>query len=199
MLGGMIGVASLVLLAATIGNISIFSRFLNPDVTTLNGRTYLWAAIIDHFDPTQFLGYGMQASDVLLTKLQVSGGGLGVIATASHNIFLEAAYDYGLIGLALLVLMFISIPVKLFTKMRTATPDYRMLLGMAIAIFFNVIVQSFESNDFWNPSIGIYFWIAMSLPFVVYWTTSKKADAEDIASIPGLGTIQQQERQLAHV
>jgi O-antigen ligase len=194
MLGAMIGIAGLIVLAATIGNIPIFSRFLNSDVTTLNGRTYLWTAVIDHFDPTQLLGKGMQASDVLLTNLQVAGSGLGVIGTASHNIFLETLYDYGIIGFTLLMLMFISIPVKLFTKIRAASSDYRMLLGMAIAIFFNVVVQSLESNDFWNPSISIYFWIAMSIPFALCWTTSKSAVVtnEDIAYTPGLEAVQQQ-------
>jgi O-antigen ligase len=203
MLGGMIGVAGLVLLASTIGNTPIFSRFFNSDVSTLNGRTYLWAAVIDHFDPTQLLGNGMQASQVLLINLQV-GVGRGVIATATHNIFLETLYDYGIIGLTLLVLMFTSIPAKLLTKIRTATPDHHMLLGMAVAIFFNVIVQSFESNDFWNPSIGIYFWIIMSLPFALCWITLKRPSATDEESnekesISALEAIQPQERPLARV
>jgi murein biosynthesis integral membrane protein MurJ len=177
-LAGMIAVTGLVALAATIGNTSIFSRFLNPDVLTLNGRTYLWSAVIDHFDPTQLLGNGLNASEILLTRLQV-GVGLGVIATATHNVFLETLYDQGIIGFTLLVLMFISIVVKLLTKMRTATPDHRLLLGMAVAIFFNVIVQSLESNDFWNSSINIYFWIIMALPFAFCWAPSKQASTID--------------------
>ena len=51
-----------------------------------------------------------------------------------------------------------------------------MLLAMEIAIFFNVAVQSFESNDFWNPAISIYFWIIMALPFALCWITPKQAD-----------------------
>src|SRR5205823_6169516 len=61
MLGSMIALAALVVLAATVGATPIFSRFFNQDITTLNGRTYLWAAILAHFDPTQLLGNGLKA------------------------------------------------------------------------------------------------------------------------------------------
>jgi murein biosynthesis integral membrane protein MurJ len=168
-LAGMAAVGALVILAATVADTPIFSRFLNSDVLTLNGRVYLWQAILDHFDPTQLLGNGLHSSDTLLANLQV-GFGLGVIATATHNIFLESMYESGLIGLTLLIFTFAAFAIPLLRKVRNANADYRMLLAMAIAILFNVIVQSIESNDFWNPSVGLYFWIIMALPFAIYWT-----------------------------
>ncbi len=170
MIGGMIAVGALTVLFILFSNTNFFQRFLNADVTTLNGRTYLWAAIIDHFDPAKLLGNGLKASDALLANLQV-GVGRGVIATAAHNIFLETLYDHGMIGLLFLLLTFLAFAISLLRKVRKGTPDYRMLLAMALAIFFNVVVQSFESNDFWNPSVGIYFWILMALPFATYWFT----------------------------
>jgi murein biosynthesis integral membrane protein MurJ len=177
MLGSMIAIAALVVLAATVGDTPIFSRFFNQDITTLNGRTYLWAAVLGHFDPTQLLGNGLKSSDVLLSNLQV-GVGRGVIATASHNIYLETLYESGLIGVTLLIATLLSVIVTLFVKLRKATPDYRMLLAMEIAIFFNVVVQSFESNDFWNPAISIYFWIIMALPFALCWLPAKQVEDE---------------------
>lgn len=168
--------AAIVALVVTVGNVPIFSRFLNQDITTLNGRTYLWQAIIDHFDPTRLLGYGLSGSDILLTNLRV-GFGRGIIATATHNIFLEALYDHGLIGVTLLVLTFIALAVSLFIKARRASFDHRMLFATALAIFFNVLVQSIESNDIWNQSVGIYFWIAMALPFALYWSEVKQQKA----------------------
>ncbi len=194
MLGSMIAIAALVVLAATVGDTPIFSRFFNQDITTLNGRTYLWAAVLGHFDPTQLLGNGLKASDVLLSHLQV-GVGRGVIATASHNIYLETLYDHGLIGATLLISTLLSVIMTLFTKLRKATPDYRMLLAMEIAIFFNVAVQSFESNDFWNPAINIYFWIIMALPFALCWVTPKQIDDEASSGMEALLSTEREQRE----
>ncbi|MBV9691381.1 MAG: O-antigen ligase family protein [Ktedonobacteraceae bacterium] len=161
--------AAIAYLVLTVSHIPIFSRFLNPDVTTLNGRTYLWQAVIDHFDATRLLGYGLKGSDLLLTSVHV-GFGRGLIATATHNIFLETLYDHGLIGVTLLVLTFVALAISLLTKVRDTSFDQRMLLAAVLAIFFNVLVQSNESNDIWNQSVGIYFWIAMALPFALCWS-----------------------------
>ncbi len=177
LIGGLIAAAALVVLVSTVGNLPIFSRFLSPDVLTLNGRIYLWQAIIDHFDPTNLIGNGLHSSDALLINLQV-GSGRGVIATATHNIFLESLYEEGIPGAFFLVLMFTTFAVSLLRKVRQANADYRMLLAMALAILFNVVVQSFESNDFWNPSVGLYFWILMALPYALCWTASTRSKAK---------------------
>ena len=44
----------LIIIAAVALQIDIFARFANSDLGTLNGRTYLWQAIIEHFDPRNF-------------------------------------------------------------------------------------------------------------------------------------------------
>lgn len=150
-------------------NTSIVTRFLNQDLATLNGRTYLWQAVLDHFDPTQLLGKGLQSSDLLLFNLKV-GVGQGIIATATHNIFLEVLYEQGLIGLTLLVLAFAVLLVALLNRWRKATMEHCMIIATALGIFCSVLGQSLESNDIWNQAIGIYFWIAMALPFALYWS-----------------------------
>lgn len=150
-------------------NTSIVTRFLNQDLSTLNGRTYLWQAVLDHFDPAQLLGKGLQSSDLLLVNLKV-GVGQGIIATATHNIFLEVLYEQGLIGLMLLALAFAVLLVTLLNRWRKATVEHRMIIATALGIFCSVLGQSLESNDIWNQAIGIYFWIAMALPFALYWS-----------------------------
>jgi putative peptidoglycan lipid II flippase len=203
MFGSMVAIAGLVALAATIAGTAIFSRFFNQDITTLNGRTYLWAAILDRFDPTQLLGNGLGASNVLLTNLQVGFGG-GVIATAAHEIFLETLYDHGVIGLTLFILTLLALIVSLLSKMRKATPDYRMLLATVVAVFFNVVIQSLQTDDLWNPSIDIYFWIIMALPFALCWITPKcasKTGEFNAEQVPVLRkeTVQQDERQTVYM
>lgn len=149
-------------------NTSIVTRFLNQDLSTLNGRTYLWQAVLDHFDPAQLLGKGLQSSDLLLVNLKV-GVGQGIIATATHNIFLEVLYEQGLIGLTLLALAFAVLLATLLNRWRKATVEHRMIIATVLGIFCSVLGQSLESNDIWNQAIGIYFWIAMALPFALCW------------------------------
>ena len=54
--------------------------------------------------------------------------------------------------------------------MRGATLDHRILIAASIAVFVNAFMQSLETNDFWNQGVGIYFWVAMALPFALCWT-----------------------------
>ncbi|HVB75207.1 MAG TPA: murein biosynthesis integral membrane protein MurJ [Ktedonobacteraceae bacterium] len=169
MLGSIAALVAVAALVVIVGNIPIFTRFFSSDITTLNGRTFLWAAILDHFDPTKILGMGLNASDLLLANLQV-GNGFGVIATVAHNIYLEILYDHGIIGVTLLLLTLFTMAVSLLRKLRNASADYRMLLAICLAVFINVAMQSFESNDIWNQGVGIYFWIIMALPFALCWT-----------------------------
>src|SRR5258708_20840321 len=142
MLSGFSALAALVALVVTVGNVSIFGRYFNQDISTLNGRTLLWQAILNHFDPTQLLGNGLNASDVLLTNLRVGYNG-GVIATAAHDIFLGALYDHAIIGLILLVLVFIALFASVIIGMRKATGDHRTLFVTSLATLVSVFAQSF--------------------------------------------------------
>ncbi|HYX50089.1 MAG TPA: O-antigen ligase family protein, partial [Ktedonobacteraceae bacterium] len=120
MISGIVVFGALVAAVVTVGNIPVFSRFFNTDISTLNGRTYLWNAIIAHFDPTHVLGNGLNASDALLTALNIGNGG-GVIATAPHNLFLGTLYDHGVVGLLLLTLTFIVQAASLINGIRKTT------------------------------------------------------------------------------
>lgn len=173
LLTAVFGVAILIVMMGTKGNIPIFSRFFGTDLTSLNGRVYLWQALLDHFDPSKLLGQGLDASDVLLTNLQVSAGNHGVIATAPHSLFLGTLYDHGIIGATLLSIMFLVLFVSLVLRMREANGLHRMLFATALAVFINVFVQSLTSSDFWIEDFSIYFWVIMSLPFALCWYTSK--------------------------
>lgn len=178
MLSGISVVAIAVVLLALFSNLPIFSRFLNGDITTLNGRTYLWQALLDHFDPTQLLGKGLTASDVLLTNLQV-GVGRGVIGTAPHNIFLGTLYDHGIIGVTLLSLVLIAIPVTLLRRMRKATAEHRLILAAALAAYISIFIQSLEVTVVWNQQVGVYVWMILALPFALYWNTARTDASKD--------------------
>ncbi len=174
MLGGILVLVVVTVLLATIGHIPIFSRFFEKDILTLNGRIYLWQALLDHFDPTQLLGNGLGASDVLLANLRVSDSGIGIIATAPHNLFLGALYDHGVVGVILLVLVFVRLIVSLITGMRKATGDHIMVYATAFVVLVSVLLQSLETRDLWIQGVGIYFWIVMALPFAFCWFAPKQ-------------------------
>ena len=197
---GLLVLAVLTVLLQIVGNVPIFSRFLNPDLLTLNGRTYLWQALLSHFDPTLILGNGLQASKVLLVNLQAPVNGHGVIGTAPHDLFMGTLYDHGIIGVILLILVFIALVASLIGNMRKTSGEHRMAFAMALAVFVSVFVQSLESNDFWIQAVGIYAWIVMALPFALCWSTPQQpsnAYAEVLGGFaePRISAIPQTERE----
>jgi len=174
LLSGTVVLAALIILVGIVGHVPIFDRFFGQDIATLNGRTYLWQAILDHFDPTQLLGNGLLASDILLTNLRIGTAG-NVIATAPHNLFLGTLYDHGIIGVILLSLFLLALLTSLITGMRKASGEHRMLFAVALAAFVSMTFQTLESTDFWIEAIAVSFWIFMALPFALCWSEPKQA------------------------
>ncbi len=173
LLSGFLALALLTVLLAAVGNLPLFSRFFQQDITSLNGRTYLWQALLDHFDPTQLLGNGLHASVNLLTNLVVRDSH-GVVGNAPHSLFLATLYDHGIIGAILLTSVFIVLIVGIIAGMRKATDDHRMLFVTILAVLVCVLLQSIESNNFWDPEFSIYFWVIIALPFALCWSTPKQ-------------------------
>ena len=178
MLSGVVALAVMLVLLETVGHVPLFDRFFTQDIASINGRTYLWQALLQSFDPTRLLGNGLQASDALLASLTV-----GSIATAPSNLFIGTLYDHGIIGVILLSLVFIVMLVGLIAGLRKATGERRMLYAAALAAFICMLFQSQESNDFWIQAIAVYFWILVALPFALNWSTPKPLPEADEASL----------------
>ena len=190
MLSSIFGLSALAVLAAIVGNVPILNRFFNQDLATLNGRTYIWQALVSNFDPTQLLGKGLQASNIFLANSSVAN-----IATAPHNLFLGVLYDHGIIGAALLMLVFIVLLANLIAGMRNASDERRMLLVAVLAVFVNVLFLSLDNSDLWTEDFSINFWIVMALPFAAYWSTLKQPsniyeDISDRGTVPQMEIIQ---------
>jgi len=157
-------------------DIPIFSRFLNQDITTLNGRTFIWETLLSRFHPEQLLGNGLHASNILLTNLY---GGL-IVATAPSNLFIGTLYDHGFIGLSLLILTFTSLFITIIRGVLRTRGEQRLLFVVALSILVSVLLQSIEVDDFWTQAVSIYFWIIMALPFALCWSKPDKVlDASD--------------------
>jgi O-antigen ligase len=204
LLSSVLAVAAVMVLLAAVGNIPFLDRFFAPDVATFNGRTFLWQAILSHFDSTQLLGQGFGASDALLTFLQTS-----VITGGSpHSLFLGTLYDQGIIGVILLTVMFIALIANISAGMRKAAGDQdrRLMLATVLAVTVSAVVESIDSNNLWTQSISTYFWIIIALPFALCWsrpqepseTNKEDADAEEDTT-PRMEAIRRKgQEQLSH-
>ncbi len=185
LVGGALGLAALGVIVATVGNIPLFARFSNLDVSSLNGRTYLWQALLDHFDPMKFQGAGLGSATELLTKLSLGTNGVsgaGLIATAPSNLYIGTLYDTGIIGLALLVAALAALGIGLIMGIRRTTGEHRLLFTMALLVLINMLIQSVEQDDLWSQGVAQYFWIAMALPFAAYWF--KPSQTNELAQTP---------------
>ncbi len=169
--------AAITVLLAAVSNIPLLERFYAPDVATLNGRTFLWQAVLTQFDPTQLLGQGFGASDALLTFLQTS-----VITGGSpHSLFLGTLYDEGIIGVVLLTAMFIALFTNIIAGMRKAAGDQdrRLMLATVLAVTVSAVVESIDSNNLWTQAISTYFWIIIALPFALCWSRPQEPSETD--------------------
>jgi len=151
------------------GQLPFLARFFNSDISTLNGRVYLWQALLSRFQVTQWLGNGLQSSDQLLNYLQVGNNGVGVIGTAPHNLFLGTLYDHGVIGLGLLCGFFLTQGARLLRGVCKSSGEQRMLYAVALAALTSMLLQSMGSRDLWIQAAGVPFWLVIALPYTRYW------------------------------
>ncbi|HEY0754893.1 MAG TPA: O-antigen ligase family protein [Ktedonobacteraceae bacterium] len=147
----------------------LLARFFNADTATLNGRLYLWQALMRNFQVTRWLGSGLQSSDQLLIYLHVGAAGQGVIGTAPHSLFLGTLYDHGLIGLCLLCMAFLSLGSCLLQGIRKSRGERRMLYAVALASLISILLQSLGSRDLWIQAASASFWMVVTLPLARCW------------------------------
>jgi putative peptidoglycan lipid II flippase len=197
LLATLAALATLALIVISLIDLPLLGRFLNPDLGTFNGRTLLWKALLDHFDPAHLLGYGLNSSDILLERLQV-GYGRGVIGTAPHNIFIKALYETGIIGVTMLTLLLIGIPWTVIAKIRKTTGEHRLILVMVLAVFINIFIQSLFVTVVWSQQVGVYVWPILALPFVSYWSQKEKETERGMTS-QGKEALTVTQEQPAHV
>lgn len=107
-------------------DIAIIQRFTNGDAT-LSGRTVLWQRIIKIFSEqglsNKLFGNGMHA-----VKYKINPYGLGWYA---HNSFIETLYDFGIIGLGMLIL-FIVLLIKETITMNKQKSEFAPVLSSSI-------------------------------------------------------------------
>jgi O-antigen ligase len=139
----------------------LLERFANTDIGTLNGRTVLWRVLADRFDPTQVLGNGFGASDIVVAGMQITRG----YAASTSNLYVAVLYDHGIVGLALLLLAFVVLGFGLIRELRKATGNHRLLFLVGLVALVNGLILSIEVSDLLTQSVAVYFWIISGVPF----------------------------------
>ena len=139
--------------------------------------------LLDRFDPTQLLGNGLNASNILLANLGVNGAGSRHLTSyESHNLFVGTLYDHGIIGVSLLTMVFITLFVSFIRGMRKTNGTHRVLFLTALAILVSVCLQSLDAVDILFLNIGLYFWVIMALPFALCWSRQEDL-SDDVADV----------------
>lgn len=147
------------------GALSILvSRF--SDTSSLEWRFEMWRRLYNMIIQGNILiGQGITASKDFLAVLMPTGQ-----SNAPHNIYLETAYDIGLIGVIPFILTFIFIlfqGISIFAK-KGIINNYNKLIGASIIVIASItMIQNFASNAFYDRAGNIIFWAILSL--LVCW------------------------------
>ena len=109
-------------------------KLLNGSFTEDNGREEIWLAAIDAIKTGGLFGHGMLGDRPFVSPIHVAG--------YSHNLFLELAASYGVIGVIVIIII-VCDAVRMILLCRDDT--WRELY----IIFFSVSCQLLISMSFW--------------------------------------------------
>lgn len=133
--------------------LEIFDRFSKLSTDGGSGRDIIWAITLQAFKMSnireKIWGHGFQS---VYYRLKPGG-----FSRFSHNSYIEYLYDYGIIGLSLLVLFVLSliiIEIKFIREKNKYAPVMGMLL--IITIFLSAFSYFFEESNIIQPTAVAY-------------------------------------------
>lgn len=133
--------------------LEIFDRFSKLSTDGGSGRDIIWAITLQAFKTSnirgKIFGHGFQS---VYYRLKPGG-----FSRFSHNSYIEYLYDYGIIGLSLLVLFVLSliiIEIKFIREKNKYAPVMGMLL--IITVFLSAFSYFFEESNIIQPIAVAY-------------------------------------------
>jgi O-antigen ligase len=129
---------------------------------SFSGRTTLWNAVIPAIKRKPILGHGYLASEFI--SIQVNA--VEWQAPHLHNGFLEALYNSGVIGFALMLAILIVIPWNLYRVLRRAPSTDRIYKVGAgcLALYAFLLINGFFNSSFGGkPTVPFMLLIALVL------------------------------------
>lgn len=140
-------------------DLEIIQEFTSDD-ETLSGRTLLWEGILTNYNSLSF-GEKLFGSGMHAVKYKYNPYGLGWYA---HNSFIETLYDYGIVGLLLLI-AFIVVIIKKTLEMNSrksivapimSVTIPSMLLFASSSYFFEIGQTMLFYSFIWSLCITIF-------------------------------------------
>lgn len=132
---------------------------------TMSGRTDIWKNLLQYWkdNPKKFLigaGAGKIGSQIVKGTIHEKGG-----AVAVHNAYLQYAADYGLIGISLMGMFFLSILVPVlrtfFAPKEKQLPGYRAMAMMVIGALMTGMMESATLGAMSPINSGMLFALAL--------------------------------------
>ena len=122
-------------------NLAVFERIRNLSNDSGSGRTLIWKICMDSYADSslneKIFGHGFQSVLLQLRPQQM--------ARFAHNSYIEYIYDYGFVGITLLI-SYIGCIIKYYVKSFKTDFTYTPLFSFAIVlmIFFSMFSYFFE-------------------------------------------------------
>jgi O-antigen ligase len=143
---------------------SLRDRLLSSFSTRDNiARIFIWKSTLNMIKDHPVLGVGTGMFFATYPRYLLPGAPEKEVSYA-HNIFLEAAVEFGLIGLAVFILMLLGVFYMSFSLARTGNPVYQGIF----AVFIGVLVHQQVDIPIWSAGIGGIFWMLVGLMMGIY-------------------------------
>lgn len=132
---------------------------------TMSGRTDIWRNLFKYWKahPKEFLigaGMGKIGSKIVEDTIHEENGSVAV-----HNAYLQYAADYGLIGIGLMALFFLSILVPVlrvfFAPPDKQVPGYRAMAMLVVGVLLTGMMESSTLGAMTPVNSGMLFALAM--------------------------------------
>ena len=126
-------------------------------------RIYIWKATIHMIQDYPILGIGTGNYHTVYPQYRLPGSWETEVSFA-HNLFLEVAVEFGLIGLVLFCLFLLGIIYMGLSLALTGNPIYQGVF----AAFAGVLIHQQVDLPIWSIAIGGIFWMMVGLMMGMY-------------------------------
>jgi O-antigen ligase len=116
-------------------------NYYESETMNIDGRSTWYQALKPGIDEYPVFGNGPRADNAVLSPLAMARGG------EAHNDYLSVMYNYGYIGLGLLLGGFVLMFLKLRTLLKTEQNDYRyILITSTMTLFIGFAMFMYTDN-----------------------------------------------------
>ncbi|OGI04071.1 MAG: hypothetical protein A2104_00130 [Candidatus Melainabacteria bacterium GWF2_32_7] len=144
---------------------ALILRFM--DTASLEWRFAMWRNLYNLIlQGNILLGQGINASKHFLDNIVPLGE-----SNAPHNVYLETAYNFGLIGLIPFIMIFIFLlfqGISIFMDKGIPENHNRIIGTSIIVITVITMIQNFVSNAYYDRAANVIFWVILTLLVCCY-------------------------------